>query len=156
MKNEPVKIITVNRKARHNYHIEDSVEAGLVLQGSEIKSIRAGQINLADGYAAFHGDELWLMNAHIAPYKPASRDNHEPTRQRKLLLHRRQLNRLMGKLQEKGLTLVPLKVYLKNGLAKVEIGLARGKKLYDKRQALKEREDNRQIQRTLAQRQRDL
>ncbi len=154
-KNDPVKTVAINRKARHDYHIEDSFEAGIVLQGSEIKSIRAGQVNLRDGFAAFYNDELWLMNTHISPYKPASRENHEPTRQRKLLLHRRELNRLMGKLQEKGLTLVPLKMYLKNGLAKLEIGLARGKKQYDKRQSLKEKDDKRQIQRALAHRQRD-
>lgn len=153
MSNQPVKIVAKNRKARHNFIIEDSYEAGIVLLGSEIKSIRAGQINIGESYAQFQGDELWLFNAHISTYKPASRENHEPLRARKLLLHRRQLNRLHGQLQQKGFTLVPLKVYLKSGLAKVEIGLARGKKLYDKRQSLKKRQDDRQIQRALAKQQ---
>ncbi len=143
------KILASNRKAYHDYLIEDTIEAGMALQGSEIKSIRASQMNLRDSYAAFMGNELWLFNAHIAPYTPASRDNHDPRRQRKLLLHRRELNRLGGKLQEKGLTLVPLKVYLKNGRAKIELGLAKGKKLYDKRESMKERDDHRQIERAV-------
>ena len=144
-----MKIIATNKKARHDYFIEDSYEAGLVLQGSEIKSVRNGEINLKESYAAFQGNELWLMNAHIAPYKPASRENHEPRRQRKLLMHRRQLKRLKDTLQQKGLTLIPLKVYLKSGLAKIELGLARGKKNYDKRETLKKRDDDRQIERSL-------
>lgn len=145
----PIKTIATNRKARHDYHIEDTVEAGLVLTGSEIKSIRAGQVNLRDAYASVRDDELWLLNAHIAPYQQASYDNHEPRRPRKLLLHRREINRLIGKLQEKGLTLVPLKIYLRDSWAKVELGLARGKRQYDKRQSLRERDDRRKIERAL-------
>jgi SsrA-binding protein len=145
----PIKTIATNRKARHDYHIEDTIEAGLVLTGSEIKSIRAGQVNLRDAYASVRDDELWLLNAHIAPYQQASYDNHEPRRPRKLLLHRREINRLIGKLQEKGLTLVPLKIYLRDSWAKVELGLARGKRQYDKRQSLRERDDRRKIERAL-------
>lgn len=148
-----IKVIATNRKARHDYHIDDTIEAGLVLTGSEIKSVRAGQVNLRDSYATVRGDELWLVNTHIAPYKQASFANHEPRRDRKLLLHRREINRLIGKLQEKGLTLVPLRIYLKNSRAKVELGLARGKKLYDKRQSMRERDDRRQIDRAVGRRQ---
>ncbi len=149
MSNQHVKVVATNRKAHHDYHIEDTLEAGLVLTGSEIKSIRAGQVNLRDSYAAIRDDELWLVNTHIAPYQQASYSNHEPRRDRKLLLHRREINRLIGKLQEKGLTLIPLKIYLKNSRAKVELGLARGKKLYDKRQTMRERDDRRQIDRAV-------
>ena len=152
MSKEAIKVIATNRKARHDYLIEDTLEAGLVLMGSEIKSIRAGQVNLRDSYASFRDGELWLVNAHISPYKQSSYHNHEPRRERKLLLHRREINRLLGKLQEKGLTLVPLRLYLKNSLAKVELGLARGKKSYDKRQTLRERQDQRQIERALGRR----
>ena len=153
MSKSPVKVIATNRKARHDYHIEDTFEAGLVLTGSEIKSIRAGQVNLRDSYATVRDGEIWLINMHIAPYKQASFQNHEPRRERKLLLHHREINRLTGKLQEKGLTLVPLRLYLKSSWAKVELGLARGKKLYDKRQSLRERDDRRQIARALGRRQ---
>jgi SsrA-binding protein len=155
MSNQPIKTIATNRKARHDYIIEDTFEAGLVLTGSEIKSIRAGQVNLRDSYATIRDGELWLINTHIAPYKQASQQNHEPRRDRKLLMHRREVNRLTGKLQEKGLTLVPLQLYLKNSRAKVELGLARGKKLHDKRQAMRERDDRRQITRALGRRQKD-
>ena len=148
-----IKVIATNRKARHDYHIEDTVEAGLVLTGSEIKSIRAGQVSLRESYATVRDDEMWLVNAHIAPYQQASYTNHEPRRDRKLLLHRREINRLIGKLQEKGLTLIPLRIYLKDSRAKVELGLARGKKLYDKRQTLRERDDRRQIDRAMGRRQ---
>jgi SsrA-binding protein len=144
-----VKIVATNRKARHDYHIEDTLEAGMVLTGSEIKSVRAGQVNLRDSYAIIRNGEIWLMNAHIAPYQQASYENHEAKRERKLLLHRREINRLTGKLHEQGLTLVPLKIYLKNSRAKIELGLARGKKEYDKRQTLRERDDRRQIDRAL-------
>ena len=153
MSNERVKVIATNRKARHDYLIEDTIEAGLVLTGSEIKSIRAGQVNLRDSYATVREGEVWLVNVHIAPYKQASFQNHEPRRDRKLLLHRREINRLTGKLQEKGLTLVPLQLYLKNSRAKVELGLARGKKSYDKRQSLRERDDRRQMARAMGRRQ---
>jgi len=152
MGNERTKVIATNRKARHDYLIEDTIEAGLVLTGSEIKSIRAGQVNLRDSYATIRDGEVWLVNTHIAPYKQASFQNHEPRRERKLLLHRREINRLTGKLQEKGLTLVPLQLYLKSSRAKVELGLARGKKLYDKRQSLRERDDRRQIERAMGRR----
>ena len=155
MSNQPIKTIATNRKARHDYIIEDTFEAGLVLTGSEIKSIRAGQVNLRDSYATIRDGELWLINTHIAPYKQASQQNHEPRRDRKLLLHRREINRLTGKLQEKGLTLVPLQLYLKNSRAKIELGLARGKKLHDKRQAMRERDDRRQMTRALGRRQKD-
>ena len=153
MSDQSVKVVATNRKARHDYLIEDTFEAGIVLTGSEIKSIRAGQVNLRDGYAALRDGELWLLNAHIAPYHQASYENHEPRRERKLLMHRREINRLTGKLQEKGLTLVPLQLYLKNSRAKVELGLARGKKLYDKRQSMRERDDQRQIAGVLGRRQ---
>ncbi len=156
MSSDRVKVIATNRKARHDYIIEDSYEAGLVLTGSEIKSIRAGQVNLRDGYAAVREGEVWLLNVHITPYKQASYQNHEPRRERKLLLHRREINRLTGKLQEKGLTLVPLRIYLKNSRAKVELGLARGKKSYDKRQTLREKSDRRQIERALGRRQKGM
>jgi SsrA-binding protein len=146
------KTIATNRKAHHDYLIEDTFEAGMVLQGSEMKSIRAGQVNLRDSYAAVRGGELWLLNAHISPYQQASYQNHEPRRDRKLLMHRREINRLTGKLQEKGLTLIPLQLYLKNGRAKIQLGLGRGKKSYDKRQSLRERDDQRQIERALGRR----
>ncbi len=156
MNKERIKVVATNRKARHDYLIEDTIEAGLVLTGSEIKSIRAGQVNLRDSYATFRNGELWLINAHIAPYKQASRQNHEPRRERKLLLHRREINRLTGKLQEKGLTLIPLQIYLRNSWAKVQLGLGRGKKSYDKRQALRERDDQRQMSRALGRRQKGI
>jgi SsrA-binding protein len=152
MSNEHIKVIATNRKARHDYLIEDTFEAGLVLTGSEIKSVRAGQVNLRDSYATVRNGELWLVNAHIAPYKQASSQNHEPRRERKLLLHRREIDVLVRKLQEKGLTLIPLQLYLKHSWAKVQLGLARGKKSYDKRQALRERDDRRQIDRALGRR----
>ncbi len=153
MNQESVKVIATNRKARHDYLIEDTIEAGLVLSGSEIKAIRAGQVNLRDSYATIRDGELWLINVHIAPYKQASYQNHEPRRDRKLLVHRREINRLTGKLQEKGLALVPLQLYLKSSWAKVQLGLGRGKKSYDKRQALRERDDRRQMSRELGRRQ---
>jgi SsrA-binding protein len=153
MTNQPVKVIASNRKARHDYHIEATFEAGMVLTGSEIKSIRAGQVNLKDGFATIRNGEVWLLNTHIAPYHQASYENHEARRERKLLMHRYEINRLSGKLQEKGLTLIPLQIYLKHSRAKVELGLARGKKLHDKRDSMREREDRRQIERALGRRQ---
>lgn len=144
-----IKIIANNRKARHDYAILDTYEAGIVLTGSEIKSIRAGQVNLRDGYAAVRDNEVWLENTHISPYNQASISNHEPRRSRKLLMHRREINRLLGKLQEKGLTLIPLRLYLKDNRAKVELGLGRGKRQYDKRATLKEKEARRQIDRAV-------
>ena len=153
MSKQPVKVVATNRKARHDFIIEDTFEAGLVLTGSEIKSVRAGQVNLRDSYATIRDGELWLINVHISMYKQASSQNHEPRRDRKLLVHRREINRLAGKLQEKGLTLVPLRLYLKDSWAKIELGLGRGKKLYDKRQSLRERDDRRQIERAVGRRQ---
>ncbi len=149
---ENQKIITVNRKAYHDYHILESVEAGLVLTGTEIKSIRGGRVNLKDSYASPKDGEFWLMNAHIAQYPGGNRYNHEPTRPRKLLLHEREIADLGGEVERKGLTLVPLKLYLKKGIAKVELGLAKGKKQYDKREAIARRDDQRQIQRALKER----
>lgn len=147
-----IKIIATNRKARHQYHFDDTYEAGLVLMGSEIKSIRAGRVSLQEGYVLFEEGEAWLVNVHIAQYDPASRENHEPKRRRKLLLHRRQIDRLHGRTREKGYTVIPTKLYLKDGRAKVEIALARGKKLYDKRQAIAKRDSKRQVERALKER----
>ena len=141
--------IAQNRKARYNLHIIETIEAGIVLKGTEIKSIRRGQISLQDGFAGFREDELWLYNVHIAPFKEGNQFNHDPLRTRKLLLKRQELDRLMGLVQQQGHTLVPLKVYLKNGVAKVLIGLARGKKQYDKRESIKRKDQKREIQRAL-------
>lgn len=134
------KTIATNRKAYHNYHIQDSMEAGIVLTGAEIKSIRAGSANLADAYVRPEGGELWLLNAHIARYDAASYMSHEPTRPRKLLLHRKEIAVLTSKVAERGLTLIPLRMYLKDGKAKVEVALAKGKRLYDKRESIIRRE----------------
>jgi SsrA-binding protein len=149
---ENVKVVATNRKAYHDYHIEETHEAGIVLTGTEIKSVRAGSVNLRDSYAQARNGELWMLNVHIAPYEPASRQNVDPYRDRKLLLHRGEIDRLMGRVQEKGLTLVPLRVYLKKNRAKVEIGLVRGKKLYDKRAAIAKRESAREIERAMKER----
>ena len=147
-----IKTVTTNRKAYHNYHVQDSVEAGIVLTGTEIKSIRAGRANLADAYVRPEGGELWLLNAHIARYDAASYMSHEPTRPRKLLLHRKEIDNLGSKVAEKGLTLVPLRIYLKDNRAKVEVALARGKKLYDKRQSIMRRETEIEIGRAIKRR----
>jgi len=144
-----IKTVATNRKARHNYHILDTVEAGLVLTGSEIKSIRAGRVSLGDAYVKPEDGELWLLNAHIARYDASSYLSHEPLRPRKLLLHRRQIAQLTSAVAEKGFTLVPLRLYIKDSLAKLEVALARGKKLYDKREAIIRREQDRLIERTL-------
>jgi SsrA-binding protein len=141
--------INVNRRARHDYFIEESLEAGLVLTGSEVKSLRAGKAQLKDSYGHIKKGELWLFNAHISEYSPSAQFGHDPVRSRKLLLHKREIERLIGKVKEKGLTLVPLRIYFKNGRAKVEIGLGRGKKLYDKRESIKERETRREIDRAM-------
>ena len=143
------KTISLNRKAYHSYSILDSIEAGLVLTGTEIKSIRAGKVNLRDAYARPEGGELWLLNAHIACYGGGNRYNHEPTRPRKLLLHRQQINGLASKVVEKGFTLVPLKLYIKDGIAKVELGVAKGKKIYDKRDTIARRDGERDMERAL-------
>ena len=147
--NEGEKIIAVNRRARHDYFIEETCEAGLVLTGSEVKSLRAGKANLKDSHARIERGEAWLANAHISEYGPSAQFGHEPTRKRKLLLHAREIERLSGKIKEKGLTLIPLRLYFKHGRAKVELGLARGKKLYDKRASIKERETKREVDRAM-------
>src|SRR5262245_23754019 len=143
------KTICVNRQARHNYFIDETYEAGLVLVGSEVKSLRDGKANLTDSYAQIRKGEAFLVNTHISPYAGANRFNHEPTRTRKLLLHRREIERLTGKTKERGLTLIPLKLYFKGGRAKVELGLARGKKLYDKRETLKRKMAQREVERSI-------
>ena len=143
----PEHTVALNRRARHDYDVEETVEAGLVLTGSEIKSIRAGRANLAEAYARIEHGEAWHIGAHIAPYEQANRFNHEPTRTRKLLLHRRQIAELLRKTQTKGYTLVPLRLYIRDGLAKLEIGLGRGRKAYDKRRVIAERDARRQLER---------
>jgi SsrA-binding protein len=144
------KMVSINRKARFNYEIEDTVEAGLVLTGTEIKSVREGKVNLQDAYALIRDGEAWIINMHIAPYEQGNRFNVESRRTRKLLLHRGEINRLFGKVQQKGLTLVPTALFLQNGYAKLEVGIGRGKKLYDKREAIAEREQRRDVQRALS------
>ena len=143
------KNIAVNRRARREYFIDESFEAGMVLLGSEVKSLRDGRANLADSYARVDKGQLFLVNTHISPYPAANIFNHEPTRPRKLLLHKREISRLMGKVKERGLTLIPLKLYFKDGRAKVELGLARGKKLYDKRATVKEKMVRREMERSM-------
>lgn len=138
-----------NRRARHEYNILETVEAGIVLKGTEIKSIRNGRLNLSDGFAAVENGEVFLFNVHISPYEQGNRYNVDPLRKRKLLMHKNQISRLNGELQGTGMTLVPLKVYIKNGVAKVLIGLAKGKKQYDKREDIKKREQKRQIDRAI-------
>jgi SsrA-binding protein len=147
----PEKTIALNRRARHEYSIEDSMEAGIVLTGTEIKSVRAAKVNLADAYARIEKGEAWLVGAHIAPWEGGNRLNHEPKRDRKLLLHRRQIDQLLGKTKAKGLTLLPLKLYItERGKAKLELGLGKGKQLYDRRRELAERDSRREIERELA------
>ena len=148
--NEGYKVVTDNRKARFLYDILETYEAGIQLTGTEVKSIREGKINLQDGYALIRNGEAWLINVHISPYTSISQYfNHDPRRTRKLLLHRQEIRKLIGKVEQQGLTLVPLKMYLKRGLVKVSIGLAKGKKLHDKREDLKRRQDQRDIQRAM-------
>jgi SsrA-binding protein len=144
--------VATNRQAGFRYHLLERLEAGIVLQGSEVKSLREGAVQLKDAYAEVRGGEVWLRNMHIAPYKPAARENHDPDRPRKLLLHRREIERLVGKTAERGLTLVPTRVYFSGPRAKVELALARGKELHDKRRAIKERETRREIERALSER----
>ena len=143
--------VCINRQARHNYFIEETYEAGLMLLGSEVKSLRDGKANLTDSYARIQKGEAFLVNAHVGHYPGANQFNHEPTRTRKLLLHAREIERLTGKTKERGLTLVPLRLYFKNGKAKVELGLARGKKLYDKRETLRRKVVEREVERALRQ-----
>ena len=145
----PIKVITVNRQAYHDYFVERTIEAGISLVGTEIKSIRDGKVNLRGAYAIARNGELWLENAHIAVYEHGNRYNHEPMRNRKLLLHRREIEQLQAKVTTKGLTLIPLKLYLKGGRAKIELGLCRGKKLYDKREAIAERDVKREMERVI-------
>lgn len=153
-KNQSIKIVAENRRARHDYHIHETFEAGIVLTGTEIKSLRGGRANLTDSYARIENGELYLISAHISPYDQGNRFNHEPRRNRKLLMHKSEILRLLGKTREKGYTLVPLKIYLSHGLAKVELALASGKDLYDKRQSAAEKDAKREVERTLRDRQR--
>lgn len=139
------RVVATNRRARHEYEILETFEAGLVLRGTEVKSLRTGQVNFKDSYATVRNSELWLLGCHISPYSHGTDANHDPERDRKLLLHRREITRLSGKIAERGLTVVPLKLYFKAGRAKIEIGLARGKKLHDKRATLRERETRREM-----------
>ena len=152
METDGIKIIATNRKARHDFFIEDRFEAGIVLQGSEIKSIRAGRVSLREAYVSTDGEEAWLVNAHIAPYDPASRMNHDPKRRRKLLLHKREIYKLYDGVRQKGYTIVPTSMYLKSGRAKIEIALARGKRKYDKRREIAKRDAEREISRSLGRR----
>jgi SsrA-binding protein len=148
------KVIATNRKAFHNFEILETCEAGLVLRGTEVKSLREAQVNFKDCYAAIDNGEAWLIGCHITPYHHGSDANHDPERRRKLLLHRREIGRLLGKVAERGLTLVPLRLYFKEGRAKIELGLARGKKLHDKRAAIRERDERREMAKEARDRQR--
>lgn len=151
----PEQTIALNRRARHEFSIEETFEAGLVLTGTEIKSVRAGKVNLADAYARVERDEAWLIGAHIAPWEQGNRYNHEPKRTRKLLLHRSEIDELLGLTKAKGLTVVPLRLYISaRGRAKVELGLARGKQRHDRRRDIAERDARREVQRELADAQR--
>ncbi|PRY82633.1 SsrA-binding protein SmpB [Alkalibacterium olivapovliticus] len=143
------KLIAQNRKARYEYAILDTVEAGIVLKGTEIKSIRAGRINLKDGYASVRDGEIWLYNVHISPFEQGNQFNHDPLRPRKLLMKKKQIDSLIGETKQGGITLIPLKVYIKNGFAKVLIGLAKGKKQYDKRETIKRRDQDRELRRAV-------
>lgn len=147
----PEKTIAQNRRARHEFSIDDTIEAGLVLSGTEIKSIRAGKVNLADAFARIDRGEAWLIGAHIAPWEGGNRENHEPKRERKLLLHRDQIDELLGKTKAKGLTLIPLRLYISDrGKAKLELGLGKGKQLHDRRREIAERDARREMDRELA------
>jgi SsrA-binding protein len=149
-KDDGVKIVATNRKAFHDYHVEDKLETGIALKGTEVKSLRAGLVNLKDSYASVDGGEVFLHNCHISPYSHGNIMNHDPLRPRKLLLHRKEINKLLGQTQQKGLTLVPLRIYFSpRGQAKVEIALAKGKKHYDRREAIKEREAGREVERAM-------
>lgn len=146
-------VVSENRKARHDYHIEEVFEAGLELTGTEVKSLRAGKANLKDSFALVKNGELFLYNMHISVYEQGNRFNHEPTRVRRLLMHKHEINKLLGAVQRQGLTLVPLKVYFKRGRAKLALALAKGKKLYDKRQDMAERDAKREVERSFRERQ---
>lgn len=140
-----IRVVATNRKAFHEYFIEDRLEAGIVLSGTEIKSVRAAQVSLQDSYVQIQDGELWMMNVHIAPYEQAGRFGHDPKRPRKLLLHRKEINRLLNQIQIKGYTLIPLRIYLKGKVAKVELALARGKHQYDKRESIAKRDEERRM-----------
>ena len=145
--------VATNRKAYHDYFIEEKLEAGIMLQGTEVKSLRDGRVNLQDSYASVKGDEIFLHHCHISPYSHGNIMNHEPLRTRKLLLHRKEINRLLGKTQQQGLTLIPLRIYFtKRGFAKVELGLAKGKKQHDRRETIKTREASREVERAMKER----
>lgn len=148
-KDKGVKQVVDNRKARHDYHIKETMEAGLVLVGTEVKSLRMGKGNLKDAYATVKNGEVWINNFHISPYEKGNRFNHDPLRPKKLLLHKREINRLIGLTKEKGYTLIPLKIYFKNGRAKVELAVAVGKKMYDKREDIAARDAKRDIERAM-------
>ncbi len=155
MARDRIKVVARNRKARHDYHIEDQYEAGLVLKGTEIKSIREGRVSISDGYVRPRDGELWLLEVHIGAYKPAGRYyGHDPRRPRKLLLHRYQIDRLIAEVERSGYTIIPLQLYLKSGQAKVEIALAKGKALHDKRRSIAERDAQREIERAMRDRRR--
>ncbi|ARK32009.1 SsrA-binding protein SmpB [Halalkalibacter krulwichiae] len=149
VKDKDRNVVAQNKRATHDYFIEETYEAGIVLKGTEIKSMRAGRMNLKDSFARIVNGEVYLHNAHISEYEQGNRYNHEPTRARKLLLHKKQINELIGQTQQKGYSLVPLKVYIKNGFAKVLIGLAKGKKNYDKRETLKRKDAKREVERAM-------
>jgi SsrA-binding protein len=144
------KVVATNRKARHDYHIEDVVEAGIVLRGTEVKSLRAGRASLVDGFASIEGGEVWLENVHIPEYDQGTWTNHSTRRRRKLLLNRIEIDKLSGKVRESGFTLIPLSLYFKDGNAKVELALAKGKREYDKRQTLREQQDKRESDRAMS------
>lgn len=148
------KLVAANRRARHEYEIEETVEAGVVLTGTEIKSIRAGKVQLTDSFARVRDGEVWLHGVHIAPYEQGNRMNVDPARVRKLLLHRSEIDRLLGRAQERGMALIPLGVFLRNGFAKVEIGVGKGRKLHDRRDAIQDREARREQERALSERRR--
>jgi SsrA-binding protein len=148
------KVVATNRKAFHNFSILETYEAGLVLRGTEVKSLRESRVNFKDCYAAIDKGEAWLIGCHISPYHHGSDANHDPERTRKLLLHEREIKRLVGKVAERGLTIVPLRLYFKSGRAKVELGLARGKKLHDKRDTIRERDERRELAKEARERQR--
>jgi len=147
------QVVATNRKARHNFFIEDSYEAGMVLTGTEVKSLRAHKANMVDSFASLRDGEIWLYNLHISPYSHGNISNHEPKRKRKLLLHKSEIRKLIGKTKEKGYTLVPLKVYFSGNMAKIELGLARGKKLFDKRKTIADRDAKRDMERAFRERQ---
>lgn len=149
---KPFQLVSENRKAYHDFHVLERMEAGMVLTGTEIKSARTGKVQLRDAYADILDGELWLLNAHISPYSHGNIWNHDPTKKRKLLMHRREIDKLAGKVREKGLTLIPLKVYLKDGLLKCELGVCKGKKTHDKREAIQSREQDLEARRALSRR----